>query len=162
MKKKCSDPLFLLQCFAMMCCSQNLVLVFFLLRLRIFETRINAFIFPVKNRSMRVFNIFKIKLCCPLDPTNHLYCRLLWSIYTIYVREKLCQEGGEHNFILKILKTLTCFVHTVNNLCTSAPSDKRVIAGKSGASVRDSDHFEFPCSARLVIVRSSTQWNLLL
>ena len=40
-----------------------------------------------------------------LDLTNHLNCRLLWSIYTIYVRGKLDQGGG-HTFILKILKTL--------------------------------------------------------
>ena len=76
------------------------------------------FIFLVKNGIMRVFNIFKNKRIFPppphnpppLDPTNPLYCRLPWSIYTIYVRGKLGQVRGVgvggHTFILKILKTL--------------------------------------------------------
>ena len=53
--------------------------------------------------------MFKIKVCPPpLDPTNPLYCRLLWSIYTMYVREKLGQrgEGADNSFTLKISKTL--------------------------------------------------------
>ena len=36
-------------------------------------------------------------------PAHPLYCILLWSIYTIYVRGKLFQ-GGEHTSKLKIMK----------------------------------------------------------
>ena len=49
--------------------------------------------------------IFNFNVCSPLDPASHLYCVLIWSIYTIYISGKLVKGGG-HTSKLKMVINL--------------------------------------------------------
>ena len=83
----------------------------------------------------------------PLDQTKPLYCRLRWSIYTIYIREKLGRgEGGEHTFILKILKTLI-FPFLTGNINAFIPIFKMRKRSKKDAKTRFCEHHLYGMTA---------------
>ena len=91
-------------------CSQYLLFSFFFFFVFFFllffysacaSSKPNASIHPVRNekkkRKIRCPTIFKIKVCSPhppLEQANPLYNRLILSIYTKYVNEKLDQGEG--------------------------------------------------------------------
>ena len=63
--------------------------------MRIIDTSIKANIdfFFKKNEGHKCFSL---KVCHPIEPVNHLCCRLKRSIYTIYVSGKLGQGDWGH------------------------------------------------------------------